>query len=352
MTERAGKLATAEKGARSLWVFFAMSAALTWIVWLWPVSNRSYLHLVFHGGWALNWPLNNAKLLIGNALPGLLALMWASVEGGSQRHELLTSLLAWKTRIRWYILAVTLPFGVLVPAMGAVLIHFSEEPNRPHLIVLVNSLIALPFGPLWEEVAWRAFGLRKLQLHYSRLLSALIIGFYWAVWHIPLWLLTLNYLTPTLLLIICVNLVSWSVTFAFLYDRSGQSLPVVIVLHVTLLTVQNFVFAAVPRGTIYIIPVATALSICLAAFLARCLTGDGGAPPSSGWLQITGSSANSPKCTLIRYRIPRSSYFPMADRAHARFRTRTHACGAGAWGAYSLPSCSHPVKPAGGWVVS
>lgn len=294
MTERAGKLVAAEKGTRSLWVFLAISAALSWIVWLWPASNRFYLHLVFHSGWALNWPLSNAKLLIGNALPGVLALIWASVEGPSQLHELRRSLFAWKTRIEWYVLAVTLPFSILVPAMGVVLIHFSEEPSRPHVVVLVNSLIALPFGPLWEEIAWRGFGLRKLQLHYSRLLSALIIGSYWAVWHIPLWLLTLNYLTPTLLLIICINLVSWSVTFAFVYDRSGKSLPVVIVLHATLLTVQNIVFAAVPRGTIYLIPISSTLSVCLAAFLARRLTGDGDSPPSSGWLEITRSSANSP----------------------------------------------------------
>src|SRR5450755_3285177 len=130
--------------------------------------------------------------------------------------------------------------------------------------LLLGCLMALPFAPVWEEIAWRAFALRRLQCRYSHLSSALIIGVYWALWHVPLWLLTLSYLTPTLLLIICVNLISWSVIFSFLYDRSGQSLPVTILLHSTILTVQNLVFFAVMRGTIYIIPIAAGLSTCVA----------------------------------------------------------------------------------------
>lgn len=140
-------------------------------------------------------------------------------------------------------------------------------------MALINSLVALPFGPVWEEIAWRAFALRKLQGRYSRLASALIIGVYWAVWHVPLWLVTLKYLTITLLLIICVNLIAWSVIFAFLYDRTGQSLSVTILLHATLLTVQNLVAGAISYGTIrIIIPTTAALSVCLAVIVANAWT--------------------------------------------------------------------------------
>jgi len=150
-----------------------------------------------------------------------------------------------------------------------VLGFFPARLSLPGILVFVNSLVALPFGPVWEEIAWRAFALRKLQCRYSRLVSALIIGAYWAVWHIPLWLLTLNYLTIRLLLIICINLVCWSVIFAFLYDRSGQSLPVTILLHATYLTVQNLAAATVSYGSIHIIPIAATLSACLAIVIAN-----------------------------------------------------------------------------------
>jgi hypothetical protein len=61
-----------------LWVFLALSAALSWTVWFWPISHRLAFRIAFHG-WRSTWPLYNIKLLIGNALPGLLALIWASV---------------------------------------------------------------------------------------------------------------------------------------------------------------------------------------------------------------------------------------------------------------------------------
>jgi hypothetical protein len=153
-------------------------------------------------------------------------------------------------------------------------------------LLVITSLLSLPFGPVCEEIAWRAFALRKLQGRYSQILSALIIGVYWAVWHIPLWLVTLNYLTGKLLLIACINLISWSVIFAFLYDRSGQSLPVVILLHATYLTVQNLVFAAISSGNIHLIPIAAVLSVFVAAILAGRLAGDRRLSPSGMRLPV------------------------------------------------------------------
>lgn len=275
--ERSNQLTAAPKRLASLWFFLGLSAVLTWTVWLWPISNR-FFYISFEG-WRTNFPLRDQKLLIGNIVPGLLALVWARCEGKQQLGALLSSLFAWRTKLRWYVLAIALPCGVFLTSMCVVLMLFSEKPSQPHVLVLVNSLFSLPFGPLWEEIAWRAFALRKLQCHYSRLAPALIIGVYWALWHIPLWWLTLKYLTPTLWLIICVNVVSLSVIFAFFYNQSGQSLPVVILLHSAINTVQILVFAAVSHGTIYIIPIAAALSLCLAAILARKLAGDQAVSP-------------------------------------------------------------------------
>ena len=118
----------------------------------------------------------------------------------------------------------------------------------PPISVLVLGLLSLPAGPLCEEVAWRAFALRKLQTRFSSLASALYIGTFWAVWHIPMWVLTMGYLAGPLLLIICISLIAWSVVFSFVYNRSGQSLPVVILLHGTYMIVQNEVAAALSFG--------------------------------------------------------------------------------------------------------
>jgi uncharacterized protein len=274
----------ATKSLLPLWIFLCLSAVLTWTVWLWPISN--WVFQINLAGWRFNFPLRDQKLLLGNTLPGLLALIWAGWEGKPELGAVLSSLFAWRTKVRWYVLAIALPSGIFLTSMCAVLMLFSEKPIRPHLLVLVNSFLSLPFGPLWEEIAWRAFALRKLQSHYSGLASALIIGVYWGLWHLPLWVLTATYHTVPFLLINCVNLVAWSVIFAFFYNRSGQSLPVTILLHSAILTVQNLEFAAVSHGTIYLGPIAVVLSVCLAAILANASTAKTDGRPSPGGMPL------------------------------------------------------------------
>jgi membrane protease YdiL (CAAX protease family) len=257
----------AEKGLFQLYLFLGLSAALSWAIWLWPPSNQAFYVSV--SGRRVTWPLNNLRLLIGNCAPGVLALIWVSAKGKRQLRELLSSLFAWRVQPKWYLLSIAFPCGVFIVSLCSVVVFFSAELRQPPIMALMNSLVALPFGPVWEEIAWRAFALRKLQGRYSRLISALIIGVYWAAWHIPLWLVTLNYLTITILLIICVNLVCWSVIFAFQYDRSGQSLPVTILLHATYLTVQNLVAGMVAHDAIHMILTAAVLSASLAVVIAN-----------------------------------------------------------------------------------
>ena len=48
-------------------------------------------------------------------------------------------------------------------------------------------LAGLYAGPLGEELGWRGFLLPELQKSYSNLNSAILIGFIWFIWHIPLW---------------------------------------------------------------------------------------------------------------------------------------------------------------------
>jgi CAAX protease family protein len=254
-----------------LCVFLALSAALSWTVWLWPINHHLALITKFHG-YRSTWPLYNIKMVIGNALPGLLALVWVAVQGKQKLRDLLSSLFAWRTKFRWYALSMALPSLVFVLSAAAVLMIFPGTHGRLSASMVANALLALPIAAVVaEEIAWRAFALRKLQRRYSPLSSALIIGVYWAVWHIPMWLLTVRLLTAVQLVIICANLICWSVIFAFLYERSGQSLPVTILLHLTYMTASYEATGVVEFRTVTMIRTAAAISACLALFFARRL---------------------------------------------------------------------------------
>ncbi|MBB4822898.1 membrane protease YdiL (CAAX protease family) [Sporosarcina luteola] len=42
-------------------------------------------------------------------------------------------------------------------------------------------------GALGEELGWRGFALLELQEKYPPLLASIIIGFWWGLWHLPIW---------------------------------------------------------------------------------------------------------------------------------------------------------------------
>ncbi|WP_068986321.1 CPBP family intramembrane glutamic endopeptidase [Lysinibacillus xylanilyticus] len=45
-------------------------------------------------------------------------------------------------------------------------------------------------GPLGEELGWRGFAQMELQKKHSPLIASIIIGFWWGMWHLPIWFTT------------------------------------------------------------------------------------------------------------------------------------------------------------------
>ncbi len=63
--------------------------------------------------------------------------------------------------------------------------------NRTTWGVLIYYFVkTIVSGPLGEELGWRGFALMELQKKYSPLKSSIIIGFWWGMWHLPIWFTT------------------------------------------------------------------------------------------------------------------------------------------------------------------
>src|SRR5579863_117245 len=260
-----------------LCAFFALSLAGSWTLWLWPVNEQASFRLTLGRLW-ISIPLPLVMEVAGNCVPRVLALLWSNREGREQVRLILSSLIRWRLPLKWYVFSLVLPAGLFWISLGFIFLRYPSGHALPSVFrVATTLLLTLPFGPLWEELAWRAYALRKMESRFTPFVSALFLGLYWGVWHIPLWLTTMT-MAPGMkipvLMLACINLIAWSVIFTFLFERSGQSLPATILLHGTYAAMATEMAKVTPQNDFALIVALSVLSCCVALILGARLRAD------------------------------------------------------------------------------
>lgn len=109
-------------------------------------------------------------------------------------------------------------------------------------------------GPLEEEFGWRGYALPRLQAAYSPFVSSLILGFIWAIWHLPQFLVPhektgMMYITPIWSFIPTVMATSF--IFTWIYNHTRGSIMGVLVLH-AMMNLFFWVFPVVYTKTGYL----------------------------------------------------------------------------------------------------
>jgi membrane protease YdiL (CAAX protease family) len=88
-------------------------------------------------------------------------------------------------------------------------------------------------GPgICEEIGWRGFALPLLQRRYSALVSSLIIGGAWAIWHWPNYFIASMHPHPFWAFAASIPMgMAASILYTWVYNSTGGSLFAVVVLH-------------------------------------------------------------------------------------------------------------------------
>ena len=111
-------------------------------------------------------------------------------------------------------------------------------------MVILFFLYNIIYGGLSEEPGWRGFALPRLQAKFSPLVSSLILGVIWSVWHAPArfwgieWGIEATSLSDTLVEWVLIVLVT--VIFAWFYNRTKGSILVTALVHSAMNTVTSF----------------------------------------------------------------------------------------------------------------
>lgn len=100
-----------------------------------------------------------------------------------------------KNKPNWAVILIASMIQVLLFLLTLFLISNHHEAGSMFTIssygMLIYAFVKNLFaGPLGEELGWRAFAQIELQKRHSPLKASIIIGFWWGMWHLPIWFTT------------------------------------------------------------------------------------------------------------------------------------------------------------------
>lgn len=211
------------------WRFFVMAFCFTWIIWLPGFFAAQGL---------IELPIPEMVLLgIGSFGPTLSAFYLTRRNQGKQGVKtLIKRALNFRIPIKWLAAIFALPLAITAAARHLYIWRGGELPDSQVLgspldIVVLFLVLFFIGGPVNEEFGWRGYALDRIQSNHSALLSSLIIGVMWGLWHLPLFFfqnLSQSYMSFWIFMgFVCAI----SVLYSWFYNNTGGNILVALLFH-------------------------------------------------------------------------------------------------------------------------
>ena len=276
-------VAKGSRPVRALWVFLALTYALSWGLWIpTALSGRNVT--------ATNWLI---PYLLGGFGPSVAGVMMAyrTCDKEGQRDFWRRVVDVRRISLGWYVfiflvfpigfaagLAVAALLGKSVPVLDGV----RQIGSNPATLVGM-LLVSIVLGALSEELGWRGFALDEVQARWSPLLSSLILAFFWWAWHLPLFFMpgTTQHawgIGTDWFWLFTAQTVPLSVLMTWVYNRNEHSTLAAILLHFA----SNFTVGLMQPLTVWIFGLQVGFLFVVATGLVLIDgAGDGWEEPSS-----------------------------------------------------------------------
>src|SRR5215203_2300396 len=175
------------------------------------------------------------NLLAANVPSVLAIVLTAMVLGRGSLRKLLGRLLIWRVNPLWYLVVLgpaALAGGVV--ALNTLLGGPPMSVGVPLLTVVIMLAFSIfPGSALGEEIGWRGYALPRLQAGRSALSASLILGLIWGFYHLPLYFTGQAGRPLSLFPLFVVATIALSVVITWMYNSTGGSLLLVVLLHAT-----------------------------------------------------------------------------------------------------------------------
>jgi membrane protease YdiL (CAAX protease family) len=229
--------------------FFLLAFGLSWLAWAPYVLGGTGLGV-------LPFSVPGGQLL--GVLPGAFLgpltsafIVTSLVDGRAGLRHWGARLVRFKVGWRWYAVvllgvpAVLIGTTMLLPASWG---HVANPGLS--LLALYLPMLVLQFftTAMAEEPGWRDFALPRLQERFGAIRGTVLLGTLWGCWHLPLFLSQwggwphVSPLAPVEFVAACIPL---SLVMTWVFNRTGQSLPIVMILHAGINTTYSSVWTQI-----------------------------------------------------------------------------------------------------------
>jgi uncharacterized protein len=240
--------------------FFVLTYAAAWMLWAPLVIFRD----------RIPGPVYFVLLVLGSLVPSTVGVLFvALLRGRSGVRTLFGRLLHGRVGLRWYLAVVALSVLPLCAVWVSILLG-GPAPVVAATIpaVVVTFLFSIfPGSALGEELGWRGFALPRLQAGHSAVAASLIVGVAWGTYHFPLFLLGSPTRPLALFLPFAISAVIMSIFYTWMYNGTGGSLLIVVLLHATTNLPLSVVYAPLGERVVGVFWLLDAMLALAAAIL-------------------------------------------------------------------------------------
>ncbi len=239
--------------AKEASTFLLLTLLLSFLVFwgplaLFKIPTISFVDKTTGPPWAI------ALYIIGGFVPSFvaIALTWRH-EGREGLKRLGRRVIQFKIGWRWYLAIVgivllgTAAQIALIHVLGGtfdLMLFAAQLPSAVPLIIL---------GPLSEELGWRGYAQDRLETRWNGLVSGLIVGVAWALWHLPLFYMvgTSQSVLGIPFLGFASGIIALSVLYAWLHNNTSGSVWTAVLFHWMFTYSAQVVATGVTRSQLY-----------------------------------------------------------------------------------------------------
>jgi membrane protease YdiL (CAAX protease family) len=164
-----------------------------------------------------------------------------------------------KEKKGYLLLLLLMPLLYFISWRIAILLGIDLMPAPVPMIAFIILFIVFFFPAASEQIGWMGYAFEPMEQKHGTFKATLILGLFWAVWHLPLW----YFAFPSVGLVVIQFFLTVMLRFimVWFFKNTNESLFVVIVLHALYnasLSIFPFNFALITIGfTIFAVIIMT-----------------------------------------------------------------------------------------------